>query len=390
MYLFFDTETTGLPLNRNARVGELDNWPRIVEIAWILTDKSGKELEAETMILKPDDFQIPYSISAIHGITDAIANEKGKDRITVLNQFASLLDKANILIAHNISFDKKIVHSEFMRYNIKSTIHRIDKLCTKELTTDYCKLPGKYSYKWPTLEELYKKVFKIKLTSHSAFGDVKACKDCFFELVNRGVIKLYGSKVLVDTVIGVDDDEIIQVDEIDYTITDNDDFKYFTRVRHLGLNECKSLKAKDEWVLEERIEKQIERFNAKWERVKPKLKNHHFRQANLLEAEYKINEAINQIKQLETIFQQTINKTKKPNQKETNQLNQIQGKYIQNKLDSKSNFNSRNSEYFQKNPYSIIENCDSVLSSSEYPEYLQKAYELGYNPKTEFLIDVVQ
>lgn len=308
MYLFLDTETTGLPLDWKAPVGQLDNWPRIVEIGWILTDKDGQEIESETIILKPDGFKIPADASAIHGITNEIANEKGQDRVDVLKKFSDILSKATVLVAHNIDFDKKVVHSEFMRYNIKSNIHKIDKLCTKELTTDYCKLPGRYGYKWPTLEELYEKVFSTSLTgSHSALGDVKACKDCFFELVNRGVIKLFGSKVLVDTVIDTDDEDLIQIDDIEDEITYNGDFQYFTRVRHLGLKEHKFLKAYDEWVLEEKIERQVERFNAKWEKVKGKLQSDYYKQSNILEAEEKTKEAEEQIKQLETLLEHTIN-----------------------------------------------------------------------------------
>ena len=308
MYLFLDTETTGLPLDWKAPVGQLDNWPRIVEIGWILTDKDGQEIESETIILKPDGFKIPADASAIHGITNEIANEKGQDRVDVLKKFSDLLSKATVLVAHNIDFDKKVVHAEFMRYNIKSNIHKIDKLCTKELTTDYCKLPGRYGYKWPTLEELYEKVFSTSLTaSHSALGDVKASKECFFELVNRGVIKLFGSKVLVDTVIDTDDEDLIQIDDIEDEITYNGDFQYFTRVRHLGLKEHKFLKAYDEWVLEEKIERQVERFNAKWEKVKGKLQSDYYKQSNILEAEEKTKEAEEQIKQLETLLEQTIN-----------------------------------------------------------------------------------
>lgn len=308
MYLFLDTETTGLPLDWKAPIGQLDNWPRIVEIGWILTDKDGQEIESETIILKPDGFKIPADASAIHGITNEIASNKGQDRVAVLKKISDLLSKATVLVAHNIDFDKKVVHAEFMRYNIKSSIHKIDKLCTKELTTDYCKLPGRYGYKWPTLEELYEKVFSTSLTaSHSALGDVKACKDCFFELVNRGVIKLFGSKVLLDTVIDTDDEDLIQIDDIEDEITYNGDFQYFTRVRHLRLKEHKFLKAYDEWVLEEKIERQVERFNAKWEKVKGKLQSDYYQQTNILEAEEKTKEAEEQIKQLETLLERTIN-----------------------------------------------------------------------------------
>lgn len=33
MYLFFDTETTGLPKNWKAPVSDLNNWPRLVQLA---------------------------------------------------------------------------------------------------------------------------------------------------------------------------------------------------------------------------------------------------------------------------------------------------------------------------------------------------------------------
>ena len=44
MYLFFDTETTGLPKRWNAPVTEVDNWPRLVQLAWISCDEQGNRL----------------------------------------------------------------------------------------------------------------------------------------------------------------------------------------------------------------------------------------------------------------------------------------------------------------------------------------------------------
>lgn len=307
MYLFIDTETTGLPISWKAPIGQLDNWPRIVEIGWILTDKNGEELEAQTVILKPDGFSIPKDASAIHGITTEEANIKGVDRISIFNQLASLLKKAEILIAHNIEFDKKVVHAEFMRYNINSNIHKINTLCTKELTTDYCKIPGRYGFKWPSLTELYEKVYGIGLLeTHSALNDVKACKDCFFELSNRGIIKLFGAKVLIDNLIDLDDDKLIKVDKTEREISYSGELQYFTRIRHLGLKEHKFLKAYDTWLLSEKIEKQRERFQSKWEKAKLKLQTDYYKQSNILEAEEKTKEALDLIKEVETILKQTI------------------------------------------------------------------------------------
>lgn len=53
MYLFFDTETTGLPQNYKAPVTNLNNWPRMVQIAWLQYDKDGNRISANNSIIKP-------------------------------------------------------------------------------------------------------------------------------------------------------------------------------------------------------------------------------------------------------------------------------------------------------------------------------------------------
>jgi DNA polymerase III epsilon subunit-like protein len=52
-YLIFDTETTGLPINWKAPVSDLNNWPRLVQIAWMQCDNSGKILSSSDYIVKP-------------------------------------------------------------------------------------------------------------------------------------------------------------------------------------------------------------------------------------------------------------------------------------------------------------------------------------------------
>ena len=52
MYLFFDTETTGLPKRWNAPVTDLENWPRLVQLAWIMYDDRGNMLESRDVIVK--------------------------------------------------------------------------------------------------------------------------------------------------------------------------------------------------------------------------------------------------------------------------------------------------------------------------------------------------
>lgn len=44
MYLFFDTETTGLPKNWKAPVTDLNNWPRLVQLVYLYYDDNGNKI----------------------------------------------------------------------------------------------------------------------------------------------------------------------------------------------------------------------------------------------------------------------------------------------------------------------------------------------------------
>jgi len=116
-YLFFDTETTGLPKNWNAPVTDLQNWPRLVQLAFVCY-KDGFEVESKDYIIKPEGFVIPDDTAKVHGINTQMANEKGIALQIVLNEFASLLERADFVVAHNMSFDEKIMGAEFLRKNM--------------------------------------------------------------------------------------------------------------------------------------------------------------------------------------------------------------------------------------------------------------------------------
>ncbi len=62
MLLFFDTETSGLPGNHRAPLNDLANWPRLVQIAWLLTDVQGGRQQAVEAIIRPDGFTIPVDL----------------------------------------------------------------------------------------------------------------------------------------------------------------------------------------------------------------------------------------------------------------------------------------------------------------------------------------
>jgi len=189
MYLFFDTETTGVPRNYKAPVTDLNNWPRLVQIAWILHDRNGSTLSKECYIIKPNGFTIPPDASRIHGITTEHAHKNGVDILLVLQKFSNHINSSQYLIAHNISFDKNIVGAELIRAKFNNTIPTKRLLCTMDKSTNFCALPGPYGYKWPKLTELHQKLFNCSFdNAHDALADITATTKCFWEMRKRGLL----------------------------------------------------------------------------------------------------------------------------------------------------------------------------------------------------------
>jgi DNA polymerase III epsilon subunit-like protein len=193
-YLFFDTETTGLPLNYRAPVTDLRNWPRLVQLAWIVTADDGRVLANRNTIIKPVGFIIPEAAAAIHGISNERALVAGADLCEVLEDFtlAGVGTKCDTmqLVAHNMAFDEKIVGAELLRCKMFNWLPEARRICTMQATTDFCQLPGLYGgYKWPKLAELHQKLFGEDFAeAHNAAADIQATARCFFELKRLKII----------------------------------------------------------------------------------------------------------------------------------------------------------------------------------------------------------
>ena len=178
-FLFFDTETTGFPPNA-----------RMVSIAWQLWSDNNF-IDKEHHIIKPDNFTIPEQASRVHGITTEYALENGKPVADVLDNFEKYAQSADIVIAHNFKFDNQILDIEYKLLKKNNPLKGIKVIDTMLESTNYLKLPGRYGYKWPNLSELYEFLFGEKFdNAHSADADIDATAKCFFELLNRKVIKI--------------------------------------------------------------------------------------------------------------------------------------------------------------------------------------------------------
>ncbi len=147
MYLFFDTETTGLPRNWRAPVTDVVNWPRLVQLAFLYYDCDGNILSSGDYIIKPEGFLIPSDATKIHGISTERANAEGLPLSEVLQLFLELTAKAELLVAHNISFDEKIIGSELIRAGMTNPLPSKKRICTMQSSTDFCAIRGPYGNK---------------------------------------------------------------------------------------------------------------------------------------------------------------------------------------------------------------------------------------------------
>ena len=100
MMLFFDTETTGLPQNWYAPVTQTNNWPRMVQLAWLQYDTEQNLISEANHIIRPDGYTIPSKVAAIHGITTEVALQKGSELSSVLSEFSAVVDGSNKLATH--------------------------------------------------------------------------------------------------------------------------------------------------------------------------------------------------------------------------------------------------------------------------------------------------
>lgn len=188
MYLVIDTETHALPRDWRAPASAVDNWPRIVQVAWLEFTPAGKETARYCTLVRPDGFTISADAQKVHGISTAEARRKGVALASVLDRLDHALEKARVAIAHNIAFDATVLSAEFLRAGRADPLSRVEQICTMKGAAAECNLPGAYGPKWPKLEELHMHLFaKAPGRAHDALADAEACARCFFELQRRGV-----------------------------------------------------------------------------------------------------------------------------------------------------------------------------------------------------------
>ena len=115
--------------------------------------------------------------------------QEGIDIDEVFNSLESDIKRVDLVVAHNIDFDRHIVLSELSRYHFDDlfkVVSEINTYCTCRKGVDITKIKprGWKMYKIPRLSELYEHLFDESFgDAHHAEADVNACARCYFKMI---------------------------------------------------------------------------------------------------------------------------------------------------------------------------------------------------------------
>ncbi len=213
--LLLDTETNGLPKNRYAPISEAGAWPAILQLSWnefdvtgrTMTNVSGKHIN---VALHPS-IAWDTGAAAVHGLTEAEART-GTPATAALEEFADVLRRATVVVAHNLDFDKSVIraaaYTEWLRggpATLRDIWPRgIREFCTMRTTRDIVRIPSPYygapgaanpagKFKAPRLNELYTwlhgHVYDISGgILHTSRSDTHCLAQCLSKLLRRGFV----------------------------------------------------------------------------------------------------------------------------------------------------------------------------------------------------------
>lgn len=189
--LFFDTETTGLPIDH--RIPALQNeinWPQLVSLSWSVWEEE-KCVKRGSHMIRPQGWTIPASSTAIHGISHEEAENNGVPLLDVLMEFKQDIMRSNRIVVHNMEFDKNVIFHAFA-WHLKKDPRRFwpewAEFCSMTMAKDELKIPFVNSkrpgdsYKMPGLDEVFRATFNepAPAKAHSSERDVEVLEKIYW------------------------------------------------------------------------------------------------------------------------------------------------------------------------------------------------------------------
>lgn len=190
-YLIYDISGHRKISNWKAPFTDTFTWPRILHISWILLDEDFKPIEDFNAYTKHPGFKINESMLEPCSIEMAEYEENASEIKDVMELFAKVITKAEIIFSFNQNYNENIAGAEFLRTGVKHELFTKENFCLMQESTFYCALPGRGGkMKWPSLNELHAILFNQKYgPSGNARADVVAAARCFIKLMKLGELE---------------------------------------------------------------------------------------------------------------------------------------------------------------------------------------------------------
>ena len=190
--LVFDTETSGLPKERNPSIYDTDKWPHVMQVSYIIYNTETGEIDEKyDAYIKLNTWVIVDPVSeGIHGITREIMDTKGVPIQEALVRVRDALGKVDICVGHNVSFDKRFLIVEGIRNSIRMNFPA--DYCTMKNGKEVCKIDftfsnGEKGFKFPKLMELYEHLFPgipAPQNLHNSFADTIITLKCYCKMAH--------------------------------------------------------------------------------------------------------------------------------------------------------------------------------------------------------------
>jgi DNA polymerase III epsilon subunit-like protein len=173
---------------------ELSEAPYIIQLAAILYD--GRQDVASMSVYTVPECRgeiepIPKEKFFIdQGLTDEFIAAHGMSYRVALPFFNNMVRQTDRIVAHNIDFDDVLLKAAYSRIAAPQDVYRSKSLfCTMKSLTQELKIPGKYGYKWPTLDESYRALVNPDgfEGAHDALIDVRACAAVLWATEDRNI-----------------------------------------------------------------------------------------------------------------------------------------------------------------------------------------------------------
>lgn len=194
--LFFDCETSGF-IKKALSYDDPDQaW--LVQIGAILGN-ANETFDEINYLIKSNGRKINYHAEQIHGFSVERTDAEGIEELSAAEQFGLLLNQADRIVGHNLDFDWNYVY-QLMQRNIEELSDDARSAFYKERACHctmkdkriikFCGLKNKNGQaKRPKLIELHEILFDEGFDGeHDAIADINATKDCYFKLIECGII----------------------------------------------------------------------------------------------------------------------------------------------------------------------------------------------------------